>query len=303
MPHRPTLLSAVAATPEVVAGRLLTATHKRWYDPAEEIDWETPEVDGLYYMPPEQVSLYGTPLWARMSDQQRIDLSRHEVSSVAQCGIWLEMILNGLLLRQAYWQDARSSRFQYALTEIADECRHSVMFADVADKLETPRYGPRMWAKVLGGTVPRVIPPAEAFGSILIAEEILDAGQRLLMRDERVQPFMRQVCSLHVAEESRHIGYARSEFARIVQGMPRVRKEFAIGYLGATGLITLENLVHPQVYAEVGLDIGTARRTVRHSPHRKEIVQAWTTRFSGFLKDVGLSDGPTGRVWRSIGLL
>ena len=35
---------------------------------------------------------------------------------------------------------------------------------------------------------------------------MLDAAQRELARDESVQPVVRQVCSIHVAEEARHLG-------------------------------------------------------------------------------------------------
>lgn len=41
---------------------------------------------------------------------------------------------------------------------------------------------------------------ASAYGSILVAEEILDRWQREL-KDDRVQPLVRMVCRVHVLEE------------------------------------------------------------------------------------------------------
>ena len=75
------------------------------------------------------VSLYDTPLWRKMSEEQRIDLSRHEAASLASLGIWFEIILMQLLVRHIYDKPVTSNHVRYALTEIADECRHSMMFA------------------------------------------------------------------------------------------------------------------------------------------------------------------------------
>jgi hypothetical protein len=302
MTASPAVGYAAASPPDAVAARMLSSTRKRWYNPDTDIDWGQDLLPGLYFMPPEHVSLFGTPLWAQMSEQQRIDLSRHEVSSIAQCGIWLELILNGLLLHEAYKRDPRSSQFQYALTEIADECRHSIMFADLADKLETPRYGPGRFAQLVGMTVPRHIPAAEAYASMLVSEEILDSGQRHLMRDERVQPFVREVCALHVAEESRHIGYARAELAKLAAGMGRMRRDSVLGYLTGTGIFTIRTMINPAVYPAVGLDRGQALRAVRHSKHRRSMYKVWTERFSPYLQEIGLFDGPWGAAWRRAGL-
>jgi hypothetical protein len=298
--HAPAAKPAVSK--EELATRLLTATRKKWYDPDVDVDWDQPFIDGLYFMPPDQVSLYGTPLWARMSEQQRIDLSRHESSSIAQCGVWLELILDQLLLRHVYNEDPRSAHAQYALTEIADECRHSIMFARMVEKFDTPRYGPQAWARILGRIFPAVIPGIESFGSMLMAEEILDSGQRLLMKDERVQPLVRRVSAIHVAEESRHIGYARAEMMRMVAAANPVRREIAAGYISVTGLITGNSLVNPKVYAECGIDVWEARRAILHSPHRREIHRIWTGRLQTFFTEVGLMQGPTGRIWKLAGL-
>ena len=93
-------------------------------------------------MQPERMSLYGTPLWDRLTQEQRIELSKHEVASVASVGLWFELILMQMMLRDLYDDDPRSQRMQYALTEIGDECRHSLMFGKTIDRVGAPAYGP-----------------------------------------------------------------------------------------------------------------------------------------------------------------
>jgi len=82
-----------AADPERTADRLLRSTAARSYDPEVDIDWSAPLADGLRYLPDRRSSLYGTPLWDRLTPAQRIELGKHEAASVASVGIWLEFTL------------------------------------------------------------------------------------------------------------------------------------------------------------------------------------------------------------------
>src|SRR3546814_17724829 len=88
------------------------------------------------------MSLYGTKLWDGLSREQQIELSKHEVASIASVGLWFEIILMQILLRDVYTQDPRSPRTHSALTEFADECRHSLMFGTAIDRRGIPAYGP-----------------------------------------------------------------------------------------------------------------------------------------------------------------
>ena len=117
-----------------VSDRLLQSSARHSYDPVVDIDWEAPLVDGLWFMQPERMSLYGTPMWDALSEEQRIELSRHEVASISSVGLWFELILMQMMVRDLYDEDPRSARMHYALTEVADECRHSLMFGKAIDR-------------------------------------------------------------------------------------------------------------------------------------------------------------------------
>lgn len=108
--------------------RLLKSSAKQSYDPDVDIDWNAPEVPGLWWMQPERMSLYGTDLWDGLALEQQILLSKHEIASIASVGLWFEIVLMQLLLKDVYRNDPTSARTHYELTEVADECRHSTMF-------------------------------------------------------------------------------------------------------------------------------------------------------------------------------
>lgn len=253
---------------ERTASRLIASSEKLSYDPTVDVDWDQPYVDGLYFTTPESSSLYGTPMWERMSEQQRIDLSRHEVASVASAGIWFETILMRLLLKATSRKNPATEHVRYALTEVGDECRHSVMFSRLLDYLDAPYYAPHPVNERLGEVFTVALADeAVAFAGTLYVEEILDVLQRRGMDDERVQPVMRQVNTIHVVEEARHMTYAREEMARQWVGVPFWRKGFDRLLLSLVGMLSTDELITGEVYENVGLDRKEAVAQRNANPH------------------------------------
>src|SRR3569833_1736322 len=114
---------------DVTAARLLKSSAKNSYDPYVDIDWTAPLAEDKAYMPLERVSLYGTDLWARLTPEQRIELSKHELASNKSIGLWFEIVLMQLLARYVFDLDARTEHAQYAMTKNSNETRHTKMFA------------------------------------------------------------------------------------------------------------------------------------------------------------------------------
>jgi hypothetical protein len=296
-------MDATLTDREKTAERLLAASAKHSFDPDIELDWDAPFEEGKWFWPPELCSLYDTPLWKHMSQEQRIELSRHEAASLASVGIWFEIILMQLLLRHAYDLDPTSGHVRYAFTEIADECRHSKMFARLITRLGTPVYRPSRLDHNLGRVLKTVSTTPGAFTGTLLAEEILDWMQRLTFPDERIQPLTRGVTRIHVVEESRHIRYAREELARQMRTAPRWEINMTRFTSGQGAKVIARSLISPQVYAAVGLDPAYAAELARTSPHRRDVMRQSAARLMEFLKEIGMLRGPALPLWRSSGLL
>src|SRR3954452_802665 len=133
-----TTANHTATTEPSVAARLLDSSATLSYDPLVEVDWDAPVEPAHHGASPEWSTLYGTPYWNELTEPQRAELTRQESASVACTGIWFELVLQQLMLRDMYTADRKSPEFQWALTEIADECRHSIMFARGVAKLDGP---------------------------------------------------------------------------------------------------------------------------------------------------------------------
>ncbi|MFE9428550.1 diiron oxygenase [Kitasatospora sp. NPDC006697] len=288
---------------EDVSQRLLDSAAQLSYDPAVEVDWAAPLDPAHYGLNPEWSTLYGTRLWDRMSEFQRVTLTRHEVCSIMSTGIWFEMILQQLVLRDQYLKDHAAAEFRFALTEIADECRHSIMFARACEKMGVPAYRPtrpvaeaaRAFKSLAGGEL--------AYGGILVAEEVLDVMQRDWMRGEQVLPIVRATSRIHVVEESRHMKFARQEIRERLRGAGPLRRRHSAFGTAVAAWVILSSMVNPQVYAAAGLDVEEALAEVRGSAHRKAMMRTSSAHLIHFLGEAGLLTRSSMRIYQRLHMI
>ncbi|RII13127.1 P-aminobenzoate N-oxygenase AurF [Streptomyces sp. YIM 130001] len=275
-----------------VAQRLLDSAAKLAYDPATEVDWETPLDKDFHGASPEWSTLYGTAYWEEMTEAQRKELTRQEAASVASTGIWFEMILQQMVLRDIYAKDATDPEFQWALTEIAEECRHSIMFARGAEKLGAPPYRPHRAAVELGRAFKTLAFGESAYAAILVAEEVLDVMQRDWMRDERVVPFVRTINNIHVVEESRHMKFARDETRKRLRKAGFVRRQISSLVVAIASYVIVTSMVNKKVYKNAGLDSERALAEAAANEHHKSMMRSSCSGLMEFLASARLLTKP-----------
>ena len=278
------------------AERLLRSTAARAYDPDLDIDWDAPLPPDAPFMKLERCSLYGTELWERMSREEQLTLSRHEAASVASVGLWFEHILIRMLAKIAYDGDPTTPRIQYALAEIAEECRHSTMFARMITRMGVPAYGVSPRVHRLGRILPFLAHGEVIWGATLLGEEIPDRLQREMVDDEEIQPLMRMVNRIHIMEEARHIGFARDELAKEVVKTPRLLRPVRKALLAHIAFIVSRSLINPEVYRSVGLDPRQARKIALGNPHYQQTLRWAGEKLVAVFDDAGLIGRP-GRHW------
>src|SRR6476469_1184370 len=288
---------------EVTAERLLDSSMRNSYDPNVDVDWDAPLVEGKGFLPEERMSLYRTALGDLLTPEQRIELAKHELGSITSVGLWTEIVLMQLLARYAADLDPSSPHMHYALTEIGDETRHAIMFGKGIAKFGIPAYGPpravRVPAKLFGAAIGG---PA-MFASVLVVEETTDRLQRSMLDDDRIQPMIRMINRIHVVEEARHVRYAREELVRGLESLSRPALELHRLVTAVVAHTVMDVMVHPAVYAAVGLDPREAMAAARANPHHRESRRWMAEKIVAFLTEVGMIGGPTRRIWRHAHLL
>lgn len=287
---------------ERTATRLLRSSAKNSYDPVFDIDWDAPVdgpgLDDCVFLPFERVSLYGTALWDGLTQEQRLELSRHELASIASTGLWFEIILIQMLARYAYHQDAQSPHTQYALTEIGDETRHVIMFAKAVARMGTPTYRPNRFVHNLARLYKATARGTVLFAPVLVAEEVTDRLQRATMNDDAIHPLVRMVNRIHVIEEARHVRFAREEVARLMPAMGPVHRLVNNTLAAIVSAFVVSSLINPGVYAQVGLDPKVAVKAARKNPHRRETRRWMAEKIMAFLTEQGMVTWPARAIYK-----
>ena len=288
---------------EVSAARLMKASADHSYDPETDVDWAAQPVPGLFYCPEAQCSLYGTDLWESLTLEQRIELSKHQVASLAAVGIWFEIILMQMLIRRSYDQKPTTDHMRYGLVEIADECRHSIMFGRMIEKMECPDYGPSWLAKLGGRFIKTFADGAVTYAGALIAEEILDSFQREAMNNDEVQPLVQMVSRIHVVEEARHVRYAKEELRRIWPTLSWVRKAWNRIFIAEAAVVITQELIHRDLYNNLGLDGHEARKAAAMNPSWQAEKARAARKLVALFEELGIINRATRWRWRQAGLL
>ncbi|GAB2442131.1 AurF N-oxygenase family protein [Nocardia tengchongensis] len=300
--------SAPAATAhaarESFAQRLLTGSVKKSYDPVVDLDWDAPLDPDQLFLPPEVISLYGTPLWDAMTPEQRRELSREELANVLSVGIWFENLLNRLLLRELMAGDPTSRHAHYTLTEMGDECRHMMMFGKLIDRIGARPYWPNRFERWTISGLQLVLRGSMVWVGALVGEEIFDAIQRRTLDDPDLQPLVARAMRIHVTEEARHIGFARDALAHRVPTMSRAELHYTRLCVAVAAPLFVHLMTNWHMYARAGVEDGrAARRLARANPHSRRALGLGAANLGAFLDKQGLI-GPIGtRVWRRRGLL
>ncbi|MFT4086787.1 MAG: diiron oxygenase [Gordonia sp. (in: high G+C Gram-positive bacteria)] len=289
--------------PNEVSERLLASAARLSRNAMTEIDWSLPMDPEKYGCSPEWSSLYGTDYWEELTEEQRISVTRHEFASIMCIGIWFEMILQEMVVRDQYLGQYHSPEFQFALTEIADECRHSIMFAKASEKMVGKSYRPSKTIGRLGKLFKKTAKNEVAYTGILVAEEVLDVFQRGCMRDDRVLPFIRTVNEIHVLEESRHMKFAREEVRESMKGVGWARRQFSALYISLAAYMIVSSLVRPQAFADAGLDVDRAVAEMNANSHFQSMIRSSCAHLMEFLDEVGLLTKPALHYYRKVHMI
>jgi hypothetical protein len=283
------------------AAQLLASSSEHSYDPDIDIDWSAGLEPGMWFVPQHRCTLYGTPTWERMSEEQRLLLSREELAASIALGVWTEQMLLQMVSRYVYDRDVSTPPVQFALTEVADEVRHMIMFARVVDAIGSQIYPTPPRIKQTGRLLKSAAPVSALWALVLLTEEMFDRTQREMAADESVQPLVRAMARIHVIEEARHISFARTEIEARVPELNRVELSAFRTLLAMSVQTFAGEFFNPHVYRRVGLDRRQAMRDARANPHVRETFRWAAGRITDYYSSIGLIGGPSAHIWSRLG--
>jgi len=276
--------------------QLVAASERTTLDPFREIDWSVPIDDSAFHLAPELLPLYGTPVWDAMNEAERIAYSRHETAALCGAGIWFENVLMQVVLRHLADLPVTDPSHRYLLVEVADECRHSMMFGEYLRRAGTPAYCPTLSPHFLSDEAPGA--RAVSYLLILAVEELLDFMNRATMRDERVHPTSRAIARLHVLEEARHVSFAKTFLAELLPTLSDDDRTVVADAAPVLVEVVADLSVDPAVYEHLGIEGGL--EMARANPHHRATIVAGLAKLTTFLTEIGVIDDAHRAAWGAL---
>ena len=205
--------------------RKLSENSAPYRDPLAGIGWSQLSAPG-YWLPEAALSLHGLPEFDQLAPALRQRLSQYEFANVLHCGLWLEAVFLQRMSRRLAPGMPRAEH-EYLLHELREEAGHSLMFlrAIEAGGLTIPEGS---WRAPRAAHALARSAPAEGplfWLAMLVGEDVPDKFNRYLRNHpDGVNPAVRQICTLHVIDEARHISLAGHTLTSALAGSGAARR-------------------------------------------------------------------------------
>ncbi|MGP0031403.1 MAG: diiron oxygenase [Acidimicrobiales bacterium] len=254
--------------------RLSTASLNRILEP----DLDVPGVVGDgQVLPDDLLSISGLPdVLVRLSPEQKRTLSREEFGSIVATGVRFESVLTaGFSMEVLNTRDLTDPRVTYILHELGEETRHSRLFVRLLTQIDPRAHNPldHPIFRLAQNIVVPILTAMPALFCLLVltGEEVPDLMQKLAAEHPGSDPMIRSVSRYHRQEEARHLAFARMIFPE-QWAKAGVIERFLVRHLAPRIAIGMfDTMVHPGVYATVGLPTWKTWKAVSRSAKRIEL--------------------------------
>ncbi|MEV2267341.1 AurF N-oxygenase family protein [Nonomuraea africana] len=296
---------------ESVIERLSKASVDKHWEPYVDIPWDDPDflidpADPRWELPPVD-KLGRHPWYQSRSPETRARIGLWRVATAMKIGLQFENLLKRGLLNYAYRLPNGSPEFRYVYHETIEEGHHGMMFQEFVNRTKLPIRGMPGPLSLLAQVAPWIplISTELFFVFVLGGEDPIDHVQRKVLKNGyKHHPLEEAIMRIHIAEEARHISFARHYLRRRVPRMPRYRR-FALGVispiilgfmarimLAPPGPMVRAFKIPPQVVKEVYSGSAEAQAEIRDSVGKTRELCA----------ELGLINPVTRRIWKAMGI-
>jgi hypothetical protein len=294
---------------EAVIERLSKASVEKHWEPYVDIPWDDPafavvQTDPRWELP--RSDPLGGHRWYRARPQEvRALIGLWRVATAMKTGLQFENLLKRGLLNYAYRLPNGSPEFRYVYHETIEEGHHGMMFQEFINRTKLPIRGMPRHLSVMAQAVPWIplISTELFFIFVLGGEDPIDHVQRGMLKDGRtLHPLEEAIIRIHVAEEARHISFARHYLRRRVPILPPARR-FALGLVTPLilGLMARVMLSPPgMMIKRFGIPEDVVREVYTDNPETAAQIRDSVERTRELCADLGLINAASRLLWKTM---
>lgn len=198
-------------TPSQLAARLSGASRRKFWNVYDKFDWPASLDPKAWYMPPELISIYGTPVYESLGEDQKRRLSLYEIANLFSSVLRGEVLLVQGLAQRLHARGNGPEITGYLHHFADEENKHMIMFGEFCQRYIGKVYPDKKIA------LPREYAQGEEevafFCMAMVVEELGDYYNVLIDPDERVDPLVRKINRVHHIDEARHLAFGRVHLA------------------------------------------------------------------------------------------
>jgi hypothetical protein len=305
-PHQPSE-DAELATMLGRLNRLSTAKQHDAYNdvPWDESGYEIWNVEALL-APVDHDPMYDTEWYRQLPEAEKVTFACYRVASSMKSGWQFENILQQGLLRMAARQPNGAKTFRYMHHEIIEESQHTLMFQEFVDRTGLPVQGMERFWRVVGPSITLTgqrIDPALFFTFVLGGEEPIDYSQRLWLQQGIAHPLVERIVRIHVAEEARHISFARRYVENEVPKMGLLRRRALAVHTPIALAIMARMMLQPtsDLRRHLGLPSAVVDEAFQ-TEKGQALLSGSVAKIQRLWEQHGLMTMASERVWKSLGI-
>jgi hypothetical protein len=237
-----------------IVEKLCRASEREYYNPYDSFVWQDSLDMSEWYTSPQLISIYGTPAYEAVTENQQKRLSFFEAVNFFSLNIHGEKSLIEGLAKRLYAKDSKPVS-PYLHHFLDEENKHMIYFGGFCMRYAGKIYPDRKMAfdrEYAAGEEDFLF-----FAKVMIFEEIVDYYNVKMGVDPNLNAVAREINMLHHRDEARHLVFGRKVVADLyekfsptwsaetLQGV----RDYLEGYLHATW----KEYYNPAVYKDAGL--------------------------------------------------
>jgi hypothetical protein len=200
-------------TASELATRLTKASRKKLWDVYNTFNWPEALEANVWYMPPELISIYGTPVYEALTEAQQKRLSLFELGNFFSLVLQGERPLVQGLVDRLYAKGNTVPVNEYLHHFVDEENKHMVMFGEFCNRYIGKVYPEKKI--VLPKTYAKGEEEVVFYCKVMVVEELGDYYNLAIEKDERVDALVREINKVHHIDEARHLAFGRVQLAEL----------------------------------------------------------------------------------------
>ena len=232
--------------------RLYENAKRDQWNAAHDIAWSTPQPADGRAIADELIDIYGSPLWKRLSEAERVELNRRVAAwrlSALMHGEQGALLACSQLVNLVEGTDLKF----FQATQVMDEARHNeVLKRYIADRLDDisypmPKNEVALFDSILGESRWYL----KTIALQLVAETFAVALFKM-MAESAKDPVLGEVCRRILLDESRHMGFGMLSLPDVVNNATSKEREELEDYTCFALETTLTGFFPLEPYRDLG---------------------------------------------------